>query len=225
MKFATETSELPSKTAKVPLWLKIACTLFVSVLVPVYWINYGPSNFLWFSDFALLVTVLALWLECPFFTSVAVVGILLPELLWNIDFFLRLIFGANLIGLSYYMFDGGKPIFLRGLSLFHVFLPVLLLWLVNRLGYDKRALIVQTGVAWILFIVCYLFTDPAKDINLVFLPLQRSDLPASGIWFVLLLMIVYPAVFYLPVHVLLERTLGPKAEPLRPSEGTKYVNP
>jgi len=38
----------------IPLGLKIIYTLFVCALVPVYWRQYGPANFLWFSDIALL---------------------------------------------------------------------------------------------------------------------------------------------------------------------------
>ena len=53
----------------IPLWLKITYTLFVSSVVPVYWRRYGPANFLWFSDIALLVTVPALWLESPLLAS------------------------------------------------------------------------------------------------------------------------------------------------------------
>ena len=48
---------------QIPLWIKIAYTLFICVLVPVYWVQYGPGNFLWFSDIALFVTAAALWLE------------------------------------------------------------------------------------------------------------------------------------------------------------------
>lgn len=47
----------------IPLGLKIVYTLFVCELVPIYWRQYGPDNFLWFSDIALLAIVPALWLE------------------------------------------------------------------------------------------------------------------------------------------------------------------
>ena len=47
----------------IPIGLKIFYTFFVCVLVPIYWRQYGPANFLWFSDIALLVMVPALWLE------------------------------------------------------------------------------------------------------------------------------------------------------------------
>ena len=36
----------------IPPGLKIIYTLFVCALVPIYWRQYGPTNFLWFSDIA-----------------------------------------------------------------------------------------------------------------------------------------------------------------------------
>jgi hypothetical protein len=110
----------------IPLWSKLAYTLFVCVLVPVYWRCWGPRNFLWFSDVALLVTVVALWLESPLLASMMTLAIALPETAWNIDFFGRLATGRQLLGLSGYMFDSRTPRWLRALSL-HVALPVVLL--------------------------------------------------------------------------------------------------
>jgi hypothetical protein len=81
-------------------WIKIPYTIFVCVLVPVYWVERGPANFLWLSDIALLATVPALWMENRFLTSMMAVGVLLPELAWNMDFFLRLITGFDVIGLN-----------------------------------------------------------------------------------------------------------------------------
>ncbi|MBA3486512.1 MAG: hypothetical protein H0T88_04875 [Lysobacter sp.] len=46
----------------IPLELKLAYTALVAVIVVVYWFKYGPANFLWGSDIALLLAVLALWL-------------------------------------------------------------------------------------------------------------------------------------------------------------------
>jgi hypothetical protein len=47
-------------------WIKIPYTIFVCVLVPVYWVERGPANFLWLSDIALLAIVSALWMENRF---------------------------------------------------------------------------------------------------------------------------------------------------------------
>lgn len=64
---------------RISLWIKILYTLFVCLLTPVYWVEYGPANFLWFSDIALLVTVTALWLENRLLASMMTVAALLLE--------------------------------------------------------------------------------------------------------------------------------------------------
>ena len=71
---------------KLPLSVKVAGLAFVAVLVPIYWHTYGPTNFLWFCDAALMLTVAGMWLESPLFISMCSVGILLPQCLWLADF-------------------------------------------------------------------------------------------------------------------------------------------
>ena len=88
------------------------------------------------------------------------VGILLPQCLWLADFGSNLL-GIHLLGLTGYMFQPQLPLFTRGLSLFHGWLPLLLVWLLVRLGYDKRALSAWTALAAGLVFVCYFFTPPA----------------------------------------------------------------
>ncbi len=81
--------------------------------------------------------LIALWLESPLLASMMTLAIALPELAWNADFFGRLLTGRRLLGLSDYMFDSRYRPFLRALSLFHVLLPIVLVWTVHRLGYDR----------------------------------------------------------------------------------------
>ena len=139
-------------------WIKIPYTIFVCVLVPVYWVERGPANFLWLSDVALLAMVPALWMENRFLTSMMAVGVLLPEFAWNLDFFLRLIAGFDVIGLNAtgYMFESHYTPLFKYFSLFHVMLPLLLLWMTYRLGYDTRAVYAQTLLMWVLLPVSYL---------------------------------------------------------------------
>ncbi|WP_439623307.1 hypothetical protein [Gemmata sp.] len=137
-----------------PLWVKLAYTAFLAVLVPVYWANYGPTNFLYFCDVALLLTLLGLWRESPLPVSMAAVGILAPQVLWAADFAIGCC-GGHLTGMTDYMFNPDRSAFLRGLSLFHGWLPFLLLYLVRLLGYDRRAFACWTAVAWVLILVCY----------------------------------------------------------------------
>jgi hypothetical protein len=107
---------------QIPLWLKLAYTAYMAVLVPAYArkADAGPLNFLWFSDIALFTTGAALWLESRLFASATAVAVLAPELFWNLSFFVRLLTGRNLSSLTDYMFDRRSSRFMRGLSLFHV---------------------------------------------------------------------------------------------------------
>jgi hypothetical protein len=189
----------------IPLWLKLVYTAYTAVLVPAYArkADAGPLNFLWFSDLALFSTGAALWLESPLLASVTAVGVLAPELLWNLTFFVRLLTGKRISGLTDYMFDGRRSLFMRGLSLFHVVLPILLIWLLALFGYDTRALLVMTVVAWVVLPATYLLTRPEHNINWVFgfgSP-PRRPLPPK-LW-VLALMLGFPILIYLPTHFLL----------------------
>jgi hypothetical protein len=145
---------------RIPLAAKVAVTIFLAILVPVYLHTYGPANFLWFCDAALILTVAGMWLESPLLISMCAVGILLPQCLWLVDFGVNLL-GFHFLNLTSYMFDPHLPLFTRGLSLFHGWLPLLLVWLLFRLGYDKRALSAWTVLAAGLVLVCYFFTPPS----------------------------------------------------------------
>lgn len=190
-----------------PLSLKLGYTTFVAVLAPAYWIQYGPQNFLWACDIALLLTVAALWRESAWLASTLAVAILLPELAWNADFFARLVMGRDVFGLDAtgYMFDPAIPGFVRALSLFHLFLPILLLWLLHRLGYDRRALLGASVLAWIVLPVCYFFTDPERNLNWVFglHTVPQTWMPAP--LYLGVMMVLVPLLFYLPAHLILRR--------------------
>jgi hypothetical protein len=120
----------------IPDWFKLAYTAFV-VYVGVIWLkNYGWKNFLWFSDIAFIGAVPAMWLESSALSSVLAVAVLLPEILWNLDYAGRLILRRRITGLTDYMFEPERPLLLRGLSLFHVPLPLVLIWMLAAYGYD-----------------------------------------------------------------------------------------
>lgn len=143
----------------IPLWIKIAYTAFMAMMIPVYLRNYGPTNFLYFCDVAAVMTLAAIWLESSLLLSAALVGAFVPQMLWVIDFFGELI-GVHLTGMTSYMFDARKPFFLRFLSFFHFWLVFLLIYLVWCVGYDKRGLVLWTAIAWVLLTVCYVWMPP-----------------------------------------------------------------
>jgi hypothetical protein len=189
----------------IPLGLKVIYTLFVCALVPIYWRQYGPANFLWFSDIALLALVPALWLENALLVSMMAISVVLFEALWNVDFFVRLLTGKSLIGLSAYMFDPKIPLFIRGLSCFHIVLPLLLVWTLQRVGYDQRAFVWQTVVAMVVLPLSYLMSNPHENVNWVYGFGQNPQRILPAPLFVILLMLLFPLVVYLPTHLLFAR--------------------
>ncbi|GMU19149.1 MAG: hypothetical protein AMXMBFR12_03410 [Candidatus Babeliales bacterium] len=185
--------------------IKYLLIIFTLILIPVYWRNYGPLNFLWISDIGLFLTVLGLLFRESLLVSMAIVGAMVTELVWCVDYFGELFFGINIIDLSDYMFDANYSFGLRGLSLFHVAMPIIWFLYLIDYGYERRAFWYMTLLYWIMILITYLFTQPVANVNWVFLPLLK---PAMGIhpdlW-VLLLMIFFPICIFLPTHYVCSR--------------------
>lgn len=209
---------------RLPVALKLAYTAFLAVLVPVYWSQYGPTNFLYFCDLALFLTLAGLWTGNRLLVSMPAVGILLPQLFWCVDFAVQLT-GHRLSGMTAYMFNAERPLFLRGLSLFHGWLPFLLLFLVRRLGYDRRALPAWTALAWVVCVVSYFFLpgpSPANaasptpcNVNYVW---GMDDAAAqgwvpSGVYLVGWMLALLGLVF-VPTHLVLRRVFGTESSTL-----------
>jgi hypothetical protein len=157
---------------RIPMVLKLALTAFVAVQVAFYWSAYGPTNFLYFCDVALFLTLISVLTEKALPASMAAVGILLPQFLWVIDF-VGTLFGHPLVGMTGYMFQDTQPLYARAISLFHGWLPFLLLYVVSRLGYDRRALPAWTVAAWGLMLIAY-FLLPAPPA-----PVDQPNLPVN----------------------------------------------
>jgi hypothetical protein len=187
-----------------PIWVKIAYTIFVAILVPVYIMKWGPANFLWFSDLALLFTLVALWMENALLISIIATGVLLPEIAWNIDYFWRLITGRRLLGLSDYMFETEKSLFVRGLSLFHVILPVIMIWMLAELGYASQAIYYTIFLGWFVLISTYFTTDPKENINWVFGPGNQPQEKIHPLVYLGVVLILIPLVVFVPTYFLLK---------------------
>ena len=220
-------------STRIPLWVKLAYTGFVCVLVPHYFRTYGPTNFLYFCDVALLMALIAVWKEDALWASMPAVGILIPQALWIVDFLGGLL-GIRVVGMTAYMFDANIPLFARWLSFFHFWLPLFLPWLLGRLGYDRRALVAWTAVAWGLILVCY-FLMPAPpappdnpnlpvNINYVYgLSDERPQQWMPPLAYFGLLMIGLPVCVFLPTHLILRSTFRSSAEPRPDREPFRIV--
>ena len=206
---------------RIPLWVKLLYTLFVGILAPVYLHDYGPTNFLYFCDVALLLTLASLWSENALLASACAVGILLPQLVWMLDF-IGSALHLPLTGMTAYMFNPALPLFTRVLSFFHFWLPLFLLWLLARLGYDPRAFRLWTAIAIVLLVASYLIAPPPPapadnpglpvNINYVYGPGDAQPQPwlPPDLYFAGLLVFL-PLLVFWPTHLLLRRFFPPAA--------------
>ncbi len=101
-----------------------------------------------------------------------------------------------------YVRQPGIPLFLRLLSLFHVVTPPLLLWAIQRLGYDRRGWKYQTLTAWVVVPINY-FWRPEHDVNWARGPFFREQHVLPGLLYLFLYLILVPLLVYWPTHLAL----------------------
>ncbi len=156
---------------KISLSFKICFCIFITIFIPVYWIGYGPANFLWYSDLVFALAFLATIFESRFLASMAASGGLITSTIWNFDFIFTLLaffFGSEVTGFTGYIFNPNYPLWVRIFTLFHIATPPLLLWLIFRLGYNRKAWLFQILFSWIIIPITWFITDPSRNINLVY---------------------------------------------------------
>jgi hypothetical protein len=192
----------------IPTWFKISYTLATAGIVAIWLRHYGWKNLLWLSDVALIGAVPAMWLEDARIGSVLAVAVLLPELLWNVDFLLRLVTRRRWTGLTDYMFEAGRPKLLRTLSLFHVPLPLVMVWLLHAYGYERSvALPGAIVLAAVVLPWSRAVSPPEKNINWTFgLGAARVRWPAPR--YVAVLFLGFVSCVFVPTHLVLLRVFA-----------------
>lgn len=198
---------------RVPLWLKIAWTIWLVVWAPIYYRQYGLQNFLFFCDIGNILICAGLWLESPLIFSWQACGLLIFQTLYMVDLAGSLLLGRSLTGGTEYMFDSGVPLAIRLLSLFHVVTPPLLLWGIWRLGYDARGWKLQTLTAWIVVPINY-FWRPQLDVNWARGLFFHEQHGMPGWAYLAIYLTTVPLFIYFPTHLFLawlSRRLKPAA--------------
>jgi hypothetical protein len=190
---------------RIPIGLKCAVTALVILWAVVYWRAHGPQNFLWFCDVANFAIAIGLWLESPLLVSSQALSVLLVQILWTADVAGRALLGSHPVGGTEYMFDPAIPFHLRLASCFHIAVPPLLVWGLWRLGYDGRAWLLQSAIAWVVLPLSFWLTTPARNINWVFGPFGRPQTLVEPELYLAALMLAYPLLVYWPTHLVLRR--------------------
>ena len=187
----------------IPLWVKIAWTAMVLVIVLIYWRHRGPANFLWLSDIAFLSLVPGLWLESSFIVSLVACMVFVAEALWSVSFFGRLLHLPRVTGIADYMFDNETPRWLRAVSLFHVPLLAVLVWGPWRLGYDPGVFPWAVLITWAVLLLTRWLTGPERNVNHVYRFPVAAGADLTPVRHMLALMIAVPLVMQAPGHLLL----------------------
>lgn len=188
-------------------WLALA---WLVVYLPSYTWAYGPANFLFLCNLSVILFCLGLLRGSALLVSVSALSSLVIDVAWFLDLAPRLLLGRHLFGGTEYMWDPRWPLFTRLLSLYHLALPPALVMALRRLGYDPRALWVQSTLALAVVTLSRL-ADPQANINSAYLDpfFRRSWGPAP-----VHLAVVWTALFlgaYWPTHLALRRLL-PRAD-------------
>lgn len=157
----------PAPTA-VPRWLKLAALAWVGAWIPIYLVYYGWTDFLHLSDIAIAITAVGLWTSSRLLLSSQLLSTLLVESIWTVDVVWAALTHHYLIPGVEYLWDRQYPLWLRMMTFYHIVVPLLLLWVIWRMGYDRRALKLQATIGAAALIAGRLWGGPVDNINFAF---------------------------------------------------------
>ncbi len=194
-------------------WLGLA---WLAVYLPSYAVAYGFANFLFLCNLGVMLTAGALLAGSRLVLSSQAVAAPVIGIAWALDAGWRVATGHHLYGGTEYMWDPQYPLFTRLLSLYHLAWPVLVVVLVRRAGYDRRAWPLQAGIAAVALVVCRFFTAPAENINFAFRDPLFDHAFAPAALHLSVVFVMLAGVAYGLTHVLLVRfASGSTATPAR----------
>lgn len=194
---------------RLPLALKLVYTAWMAAYVPLYWHWYGALNFLWLCNFANFLILAALWRESARLASAQLAGVAVIHLLWAVDFFGRLLGGVHLIGGAEYMFDPALPPVARAFSFYHLWTVPLLLFVLRRLGHDRRGLRLQIAITAVLFPLGQQLSGREQNVNWTWSVFGVDQTLLPPLLFALVAAAAVSLVLSLPVDLLARRLFRP----------------
>ncbi len=187
-------------------WVALA---WVLVWTPIYWHEWGWQNFFHFCDAAVFLTCIGLWTRSALLISSQAVNVLVASGAWLFEVGWRLMAGRGLFGGTDYLWDSHVALWVRLLTFFHVLVPIVLIYAITRVGYDRRGFALQCAIAAVLLIaggmmgaqenMNFAFADPVFHRALGPAPVHLIAIFAGTI-----------VLTYLPAHILFVR-FAPKS--------------
>jgi hypothetical protein len=191
----------------IPAGVRIAAGVFFLAWAPTYWHFWGPTNVLFLCDIAVILSSVGFVIQSPLLLSSQAVSLTVVSLFWTLDVCWHLLFGRNLIGGTDYMFDERYPLWLRLISLYHIVLPVLLIWALSRRGYDRRGFRLQCAIAAIAVLGAR-GANSGLNINFAFVaPFFHRQLGPAPVHLTLTFLAI-ATFLYLPPHLIFRKVFS-----------------
>jgi hypothetical protein len=191
-----------SNTVRVPFWLKLGYTAWLIAWLVIYHQAHPLREVLWLCHVGNFVVAVALWAESRLLFSWQAVSVLAVQLVYSANLIIRAVTGRWLMGGMEYMSDPTVPALQRLLALYHLVIPVLLIWALVRFGYDRRAIWLQFATYAVLLPLSYLFGTEKDDLNWVLGPFGRVQTTVHPLLYLLAAIVVFPLVLSLPLHLI-----------------------
>jgi hypothetical protein len=132
-------------------------------------INPEIANFLWLCYITLILIGFGIFFKNYFLIVLQLNIVFIPILIWNVDFFYRLISGRFLFGFTKYIFDGGINSVGNFISLSHlIILPLAIFFLYNYKIKRKDLWKFSFLEVGIFFFMSFFLTSPELNTNCVF---------------------------------------------------------
>ncbi len=186
----------------IPQAIRWGALVWLALWVPAYWRVWGAVNFLQLCDLAVLLTCAGLWTRNRLLLSSQAVATPVVSLIWTLDAAFLIFVNRPFFGGVQFLRATHIPLWVRLLSFHHVLVPVVLLWALSRIGYDRRAWVLQCGITLAALLIGR-FTNPFDNIDFAFRDpfwgRQLGPLPLH-----ITISIVFAAVvLYAPAHLIL----------------------
>jgi hypothetical protein len=190
--------------AKFPEWARWASLAWLVAWFSIYWHAWGLENFLHVCNLAVILTCMAIWGNNRLLVASQAVSSILSDLMWDLDVSWNFFRGHHLFGGTEYLWDAHYALWIRSISLYHFVWPVVAVLAVKQIGYDRKGLALQAGIAAVAVIAGRL-ANPALNLNFAFTdPIFHRQI--GPVWLHLTLVwLVMVVVLYVPAHLILKK--------------------
>jgi len=145
--------------------------IILGILIPIIMsVKNGPSQIFWFCYLALILIGIGILKKNDFLILSQLNIIMIPNIMWVVDFFYHLITGGPLFGIANYFFVTDYNYF-KLLSFQHIFTPPLVLYSLYKIKirkFSKKAWIASFLQIAIIYLLTKTITFPEENINCIF---------------------------------------------------------